>query len=78
MKIWIDQGFCTGDGLCEEIFPARVQVRDHGLAYVCENGAAPPNPSRSGSRVVIVVGNEDAVLEAAFERPGECIFIDED
>lgn len=78
MKVWIDQDLCTGDGLCEEISPTTFQLRDDGLAYVCENGAALTDPGRSGSRAVVAAGNEDAVREAALECPGECIFIDED
>ena len=34
MKVWIEQEFCTGDGLCEDLCPDVFEMRDDGLAHV--------------------------------------------
>ncbi len=72
MKVWIDQDLCTGDGLCEEICPSMFTLVG-GIAYVRDaNGS----PLLSGGASEIGDARLDAVLEAAEECPGECIFID--
>ncbi|HUQ40581.1 MAG TPA: ferredoxin [Acidimicrobiales bacterium] len=83
--MWIDQDLCTGDGICAEIAPKIFEMDDDGLAYVKEK--AWPNrfgPSGSGSSPALkmTAGADmpddlaDAVIEAAEECPGECIFFD--
>jgi ferredoxin len=80
MKVWIDQDLCTGDGLCEEIAPDVFVLLDDGLAYVREGGkiyaASEGNPQ--GAEGLAGFGDDllDAVVEAAEECPGECIFIE--
>ena len=83
MKVWIDQDLCTGDGICAEIAPQIFEMDDDGLAYVKEKSW--PNrfgPSGSGSEPALK-GTDgadmpddlaDAVIDAAEECPGECIF----
>ncbi len=85
MKVWIDQDLCTGDGLCEEIAPDVFFGLDDGLFYVKESedkfgeeklfdGDA--NPAGAEGTARIPDGLVDAVIEAAEECPGECIFIE--
>ncbi len=87
MKVWIDQDLCTGDGLCEEIAPAVFFGQDDGLNYLKETadnfGAeklfdGSNNPAGAEGMARIPDGNIEAVIEAAEECPGECIFIEVD
>jgi ferredoxin len=82
VKVWIDQDLCTGDGLCEEIAPDVFTLLDDGLAYVKEgskvfDGSAPDRPKGADGLANFPDGQLDAVVEAAEECPGECIFIEE-
>ncbi len=85
MKVWIDQDLCTGDGLCEEIAPDVFFARDDGLFYVKESASqfgeeklfdGVSNPAMSEGTARIPDELLDAVIEAAEECPGECIFIE--
>ena len=85
MKEWIDQDHCTGDGLCEEIAPAVFFGMDDGLFYVKESAEkfgeeklfdGEANPAGAEGMARIPDGMEEAVIEAAEECPGECIFIE--
>lgn len=76
MRVWIDQDLCTGDGLCLDHCPdVFVQLED-GIAYVCEGGLAGNDPGGSGSLAVVSERNRQAVVNAALDCPGECIFIE--
>ena len=86
MRVWIDQDLCTGDGICAEICSPIFEMDDDGLAYVKEKSW--PNrfgPGGSGSEPALKMSTGtaeipddllDAVIEAAEECPGECIFFD--
>ena len=76
MKVWIDQDLCTGDGLCEEIAPEVFTLLDDGLAYVKEDDDVKSNPCGAAGLAQVRAGLEAAVIEAAEECPGECIFIE--
>jgi ferredoxin len=80
MKVWIDQDLCTGDGLCEEIAPDVFTLLDDGLAYVKDGpkvyATASGNAQGAEGMANIPDGLVDAVIEAAEECPGECIFIE--
>ena len=76
MKVWIDQDLCTGDGLCEEIAPEVFTLLDDGLAYVKEGDDVKSNPGGAKGVAQVSAGLEAAVIEAAEECPGECIFIE--
>ncbi len=80
MKVWIDQDLCTGDGLCEEIAPDVFVLLDDGLAYVREGdkiyAASEGNQEGSAGLAGFADHELDAVVEAAEECPGECIFIE--
>ena len=79
-KVWIDQDLCTGDGLCEEIAPKVFTLLDDGLAYVKEGDtifAAELGHSQGAEGMAVVPDDTvDAVVEAAEECPGECIFVE--
>jgi ferredoxin len=76
MKVWIDQKFCTGDGLCEDLCPAMFTLRDDGLAYVKE-GDEVRIPGGSMGLAAVPAELEDAVRDAKDQCAGECIFIEE-
>ena len=85
MKVWIDQDLCTGDGLCEEIAPAVFFGMDDGLFYVKESAEkydaeklfdGEANPAGADGTARIPDDLVEAVIEAAEECPGECIFIE--
>jgi ferredoxin len=83
-KVWIDQDLCTGDGLCEEIYPAIFQGHDDGLYYVKEPEWAdlhvgPDGPEYQMAKGMASVPDKDIalVVEAAEECPGECIFVEQ-
>ncbi len=78
MKVWIDQDLCTGDGLCEEICPAVFTLLDDGLAYVKDRDEVMNNPGGSAQMVDVPAEQEEAVVEASEECPGECIFVETD
>ena len=59
MRVWIDQDYCTGSGLCELIEPRVFAIGDNGLARV-RAAEVPP-------------GCEDEVRDAAESCPGGCI-----
>jgi ferredoxin len=77
-RVWIDQDLCTGDGLCEEIAPDVFTLLDDGLAYVKEGDKVFSEPGGADGLANVPGGMEEAVIEAAEECPGECIFIEVD
>lgn len=87
VKVFIDQDLCTGDGLCEEICPEIFSGYDDGLFYVKEafwpsivdDGSGPKSePIYQMGHGLADVPDKllQAVVEAAEECPGECIFIE--
>lgn len=78
MRVWIDQDLCTGDGLCVDHCPdVFVQLED-GIAYVAEQAAPLNDPGGSGSLAHVPIRHRQAVIDAALDCPGECIFIELD
>jgi len=75
MKVWIDQDLCTGDGLCEEQCPSMFHLED-GLSFVHAPGLQPTYRGGASDLAEIPDHLFDAVLEAAEDCPGECIFIE--
>lgn len=78
MRVWIDQDLCTGDGLCEDHCPEVFTILEDGIAYVCNDGAPANDPGGAGSVVPVANRHEQAVVHAAEDCPGECIFIELD
>ena len=76
VRVWIDQDLCTGDGLCLDHCPdVFVQLED-GIAYVAEDGVPGNDPGGSGSLALVPDRMHGAVVLAADDCPGECIFIE--
>ena len=75
MDVWVDQDLCTGDGLCVDICPDVFAMVD-GLSYVRIGSSIAVDPGGSGSLAPVAPHHLDAVIEAAEECPGECIFIE--
>jgi ferredoxin len=85
MKVWIDQGHCTGDGQCADICPDIFFLHDDGVTYlsyvrdVGESGYGPDGEPKLklGEGLADVPSSlEDAVVEAADLCPGVCIFVE--
>jgi len=38
VRVWVDQGLCTGDGLCVQYAPEIFEFDIDGLAYVKDAG----------------------------------------
>jgi ferredoxin len=64
MNVRIEQEYCTGDGLCQDLCPEMFEMGDDGLAHVKLAGAVPTQL-------------EDNVLEARDQCAGECIYIEQ-
>ncbi len=78
MRVWIDQDLCTGDGLCLDHCPdVFVQLED-GIAYVADQSGPLNDPGGSGSMATVPLRLHRAVIDAAEDCPGECIFIEVD
>ncbi|MDH3681893.1 MAG: ferredoxin [Acidimicrobiia bacterium] len=76
MKVWIDQDLCTGDGICTDHAPEVFTILEDGIAYVREDGHTLNDPGGAAQLAVVPVARETAVIDAAAECPGECIFIE--
>jgi ferredoxin len=78
LKVWIDQDLCTGDGLCTDHAPAVFAILEDGIAYCLEGEKVFNDPGGSSELAVVSPEYEGAVIGAAAECPGECIFIEVD
>ena len=76
MKVWIDQDLCTGDGLCTDHAPDVFTLLEDGIAYVKESDVVLNDPGSSASLASVPHHREHAVVQAADDCPGECIFIE--
>jgi ferredoxin len=72
MKVWIEQEFCTGDGLCESLCPEMFEMHDDGLAYVRQEGGS----DEGSARVDVPDQYAEAVLDAQAQCAGECIYVE--
>ncbi|MGO8687770.1 MAG: ferredoxin [Candidatus Dormibacteria bacterium] len=77
MKVWIDQKYCTGDNLCEDLCPEVFTQLDDGLSYVKQGEVVLETPGGRESFAVVAAEHQGAVREAADQCAGECIFIEE-
>jgi ferredoxin len=78
LKVWIDQDLCTGDGLCTDHAPSVFRILEDGIAYCHEGDRVFNDPGGSAELAVVPPNLEEAVIEAAAECPGECIFVEVD
>jgi len=76
MKVWIDQDLCTGDGLCTDHAPAVFLLLEDGIAYVREGKKVYNDPGQHDGLAAVPAALEQAVVSAAEDCPGECIFIE--
>ena len=77
MQVWIDQDLCTGDGLCTDHCPSVFVLLEDGISYVRDENTIGNDPGGWGSAVTVPARHEEAVVAAALDCPGECIFIEQ-
>jgi ferredoxin len=77
-RVWIDQDLCTGDGLCTDHAPEVFILLEDGISYVRDGDWIGNDPGQAESVVKVPRGLEQAVINAAQDCPGECIFIEVD
>jgi ferredoxin len=76
MRVWIDQDLCTGDGLCTDHCPEVFVMLEDGISYVRDDTSVGNDPGGVESMVAVPARHEQAVLHAAMDCPGECIFVE--
>jgi ferredoxin len=72
LRVRVDQDKCTGDGLCVQYAPDVFEFDVDGLAYVKDDGEMQLAP---GAVVDVPTSLRVAVIDAADECPGDCIFV---
>jgi ferredoxin len=73
LEVWIDQGLCTGDGLCVQYAADVFELDIDGLAYV-KSGDGELRQD-TGARVPVPADLVLNVIDSAKECPGECIHV---
>ena len=76
VRVWIDQDLCTGDGLCTDHCPEIFVLLEDGISYVQEGGRPSVDPGGYAGAVPVATRNQQAVVAAALDCPGECIFVE--
>jgi ferredoxin len=73
LEVWIDQGLCTGDGICAQYAPDVFELDIDGLAYV----KGTDNELRYGEKVAVPIPLTTLkdVIASAQECPGDCIHV---
>jgi ferredoxin len=74
----VDQDLCTGDGLCVDHAPDVFVLLEDGISYVKEGDRVLNDPGQWDSVARVPHKLELAVIHAADDCPGECIFIESD
>jgi ferredoxin len=74
LKVRVDQGACTGDGLCVQLAPTIFEFDIDGLAYV--KGADGELRTAPGETVLIPLTLVGDVIDAADDCPGDCIYVE--
>ena len=78
MRVWIDQDLCTGDGLCTDHCPEIFVILEDGISYVHDGTCVGNDPGGAECLATVSTRLEQAVVDAADDCPGECIFIEID
>ena len=78
LHVWIDQDLCTGDGLCVDHCPEVFVLLDDGISYVHLDSWVGNDPGQDESVLAVPARHTQAVIDAAWDCPGECIFIEVD
>ncbi len=77
--MWIDQDLCTGDGLCTDHCGEVFLLLEDGISYVRDqHGVICNDPGGRTSIATVRPKFEDAVIGAALDCPGDCIFLEPD
>jgi ferredoxin len=78
-RVWIDQDLCTGDGLCTDHCPEVFVLLEDGISYVIDPVLGVQNdPGGSDGLAEVSDRLVAAVVAAADDCPGECIFLEVD
>jgi len=77
VRVWIDQDLCTGDGLCTDHCPEVFVILEDGISYVVDAGVVQNDPGGPESTASVPPAVLGAVIDAAEDCPGECIFLEE-
>ena len=75
LEVWIDQDLCTGDGICVDLCPEVFVILEDGIAYVREADEIMNDPGGHTGVARVPRDHEEAVISAASDCPGECIFV---
>jgi ferredoxin len=75
MKVWIDQTYCIGSGLCQAIQPQVFAIGDDGLARIRQGDELLP-PGQENAAAVPAEYEAD-VQDASDACPGGCIQLEE-
>ena len=78
LRVWIDQDLCTGDGLCVDHCPEVFVLLEDGISYVHDGDEIRNDPGGADGLVDVAPRFEKAVVNAAEDCPGECIFLELD
>jgi ferredoxin len=73
LEVWIDQGLCTGDGICVQYAPEVFELDIDGLAYV-KSGDDELLQAAGATTPVPLTLLQD-VVDSAKECPGDCIHV---
>lgn len=89
MKVWIDPDLCMGAGTCEELAPLTFQPRSDGIWAVKEDVAFfgrllvfdggrgdGHGPEGEAGKAEVPPELAEAVIDAAEQCPGECIYLE--
>ncbi len=76
LGVWIDQDLCTGDGLCTDHAPEVFVLLEDGIAYCADGGQVLNDPGGAAQLARVPANREQAIIDAAAECPGECIFVE--
>ena len=78
-RVWIDQDLCTGDGLCTDHCPEVFVLLEDGISYVIDPVLGVQNDPGGAEGLADVADRlVNAVIAAADDCPGECIFLEVD
>ncbi|TLS39468.1 ferredoxin [Streptomyces montanus] len=73
LEVWIDQGLCTGDGICAQYAPEVFELDVDGLAYVKDEDDELVQEPGAAVRVPLTILRD--VVDSAQDCPGDCIHV---
>ncbi|MFI6850667.1 ferredoxin [Kitasatospora sp. NBC_00085] len=73
LEVWIDQGLCTGDGICVQYAPEIFELDIDGLAYVKdEDDELCQQPEEAVTLPLPLLRD---VVDSVRDCPGDCIHV---